>query len=54
MRLQEADFLPPGVRTEGAPCLGKVTTSHGRIIQRIEPSMILSEEARTMLFAEAC
>lgn len=50
MRREAADFVDPGIASEGARYLGPVCSDARGFIQRIEVEQLLSETVRELLF----
>lgn len=50
IRREESDFVDAGVSTDGAPYLGRVTKDRRGLIQRFEPSRLLPQSIRDVLF----
>lgn len=49
-RFTPEDFLPPGVDTDGAPYLGRVTAGGGEIVQLVDVDKLLPAHVQAMLF----
>ncbi len=53
LRLQAQDFAPSGLRSTSAPYLGEVAVRGRRLVQRLEPVLLLPPAVRAALFPEA-